>query len=492
MNLIAPSVLRVFTAILALSAVVILACAQDPAHSPTPAPTASLESTTAPAATPTARPVQPSAVLVANPTATPQPTSKATASTASATGDTRQTTVSGVITTLSRGDQEGFLSAISGIERDCLTRRFNAQRLMVLTGTPEFASPREIEDFIRCLGDETILRVLVTESISDIGQLSEGSSACIRDGLTAIDLRSSFALWLTPTETWGEDERFMGSLAAIYISNSCLNEEEFQNAAPAHSTTVEERAEMQCVLERVGGPEGMAGFEWQDGGLDPVFMGAMLQCKVRGPTAVPSPQAPVQTFATGPINPIVGEFPESLVAAFSEAELDCVTKLAGTEDLLGFLASPGPQHEVVLFDCLNDETIMRMFLGVLLQVGALSEESSACIRSGVSDMDLRSFMQSATQLEGEIDEAQAAVVDAVMIVAFACLNDEDWQAAASALGMDPSAREFFQCVMDVLGGPGGTAAILGSGDDAASANLFIASTGCGLELGLVDNPLVGP
>ena len=260
-----------------------------------------------------------------------------------------------MITTLSRDDQEAFLSAISGVERDCLTRRFNAQRLMVLTGTIEFASLVEIEDFIRCLGDETILRVLVTESISDIGRLSEGSSACIRDGLTAIDLRSSFALWLTPTETWGEDERFMGSLAAIYISNSCLNEEEFQNAAPAHSTTVEERAEMQCVLERVGGPEGMAGFEWQDGGLDPVFMGAMLQCKVRRPTAVPSPQVPVQTFATGPINPIVGEFPESLVAAFSEAELDCVTKLAGAEDLLGFLDSPGSQHEVALFDCLNDE-----------------------------------------------------------------------------------------------------------------------------------------
>ena len=229
----------------------------------------------------------------------------------SATGDTRQTTVSGVITTLSRDDQEAFLSAISGVERDCLARRFSAQRLMVLTGTPEFASPREIEDFILCLGDETILRVLVTESISDIGRLSEGSSACIRDGLSAIDLRSSFALWLAPTETWGEDERFMGSLAAIYISNSCLNEEEFQNAALTLSITVEERAEMQCVLERVGGPEGMAGFEWQDGGLDPVFMGAMLQCKVRGPTAVPSPQAPVQTLATGPINPIVGEGPES-------------------------------------------------------------------------------------------------------------------------------------------------------------------------------------
>ena len=53
MNLISPSVLRVFTAILALSAVVILACAQDPTPSPTPAPTASLEPTAAP---PTASP----------------------------------------------------------------------------------------------------------------------------------------------------------------------------------------------------------------------------------------------------------------------------------------------------------------------------------------------------------------------------------------------------------------------------------------------------
>ena len=292
MSLIPPAALRVFTAILALSAVVILACAQDPAPSPTPAPTAPIEPTAAPP--------------------TPQSTAKATASAAPATGDTgdtgdtRQTTFWGVITTLSRDDQEAFLSAISSLERGCLIRRFDAQRLTVLTGTPELASPGEIEDFIQCLGDETILRVLVTESISDIGRLSQGSSACIRDGLSAVDLRSTFALWLTPTETWGVDERFMGGLAAIYISNSCLNEEEFQDAALTLSITVEEREEMQCVLERVGGPQGMAGLERQASGLDPVFMGAMLQCKVRGPAAGPSPQVPVQTFATGPITPIGG------------------------------------------------------------------------------------------------------------------------------------------------------------------------------------------
>ena len=46
MNLISPAVLRVLPAILALSAVVILACAQE-APSPTPAPTSSLEPTAA-------------------------------------------------------------------------------------------------------------------------------------------------------------------------------------------------------------------------------------------------------------------------------------------------------------------------------------------------------------------------------------------------------------------------------------------------------------
>ena len=357
MSLITPAALRVFTAILALYAVIILACAQDPAPSSTTVPTAPLEATDATTASP-----QPTTALAAPPTASPQPTAKATASAAPATQGTRQTTGSGVITTLSRDDQEAFLSAISGLERDCLIRRFDAQRLTVLTDTPEFASPGEIEDFIQCLGDETILRALVTEYISDIGRLSQGTSACIRDGLSAIDLRSSFALWITPTETWREDERSMGSIAAIYISNSCLNEEEFQDVALNLGITVEIRTEMQCVLERLGGPEGMTALEQQDSGLNPAFMGAMLQCKGRGPAAGPSPQAPVQTFATGPITPIEVENPASLVAQLSEAELDCVAELAGTDDLLEFLESPGPENEESLLDCLNDETMMRMFL----------------------------------------------------------------------------------------------------------------------------------
>ena len=170
------------------------------------------------------------------------------------------------------------------------------------------------------------------------------------------------------------------------------------------------------------------------------------------------------------------------MAELSDAELDCVAKLAGTGDLLEFLAYLGPKDATQMYDCLNDETMMRMFLGAFLQAKALSEESSACIRPGVAGIDLRSAMQ----VERDIDDEQALSAGVVQIVAYACLNDEDWQAVASARGLDPSVRELFQCMMDVLGGPEGTAAKLGSEDDAALTYFLAASTGCGLELGLVD------
>ncbi len=476
---------RVFTAILALSAVVILACAQDPAPSPTPAPTTSLEPT---AATPTATP-QPTAAPAATPTASPQPTAKATASAALATEDTRQTTDSGVITTLSRDDQEAFLSAISGVERDCLIRSLDAQRLMVLTGTLEFASPGEVKDVIRCLGNETIVRILVTESISDIGRLSEGSSACIRDGLSAIDLRSSFAHRLADYEAWFEDEGFMGSTTALLISNSCLNEEEFQDVTSPLDITVEDRAAMQCMLKEVGGPEVLASLEWQAGHVNSVLLDVMLQCEVRG--LHPSLLSEVQdvTFTTFLITPIVPEGPASQVAAFSVAERDCVAELAGTDDLLEVLASLGQKDAAQMYGCMSDETMMNIFLGLMLgKVGTLSEESSACIRSGVTGKDLRSVMQA----EGEIYDHPLTVFVALHIVAIACLNDEEWQAVLPSQGYDPGDRQRMQCMMDALGGPQGTAFKLGSGDFGALASLQIASPDCDFELSSPDDPGVSP
>ena len=87
--------------------------------------------------------------------------------------------------------------------------------------------------------------------------------------------------------------------------------------------------------------------------------------------------------------------------------------------------------------CMSDETMMDIFLGLMLgKVGTLSEESSACIRSGVTGKDLRSVMQA----EGEIYDHPLTVFVALHIVAIACLNDEEWQAVLPSQGYDPSVK----------------------------------------------------
>lgn len=51
------------------------------------------------------------------------------------------------------------------------------------------------------------------------------------------------------------------------------------------------------------------------------------------------------------------------------------------------------------------------------------------------------------------------------MLTLSCLNEEEWQAAAPALGMNPGDRERLQCVLEELGGPRGMAALLGSQDE---------------------------
>ena len=46
-----------------------------------------------------------------------------------------------------------------------------------------------------------------------------------------------------------------------------------------------------------------------------------------------------------------------------------------------------------LIQCLQDETLTRMFLtGLIQDTGGLSTETSACVRIGFKEIDLRSTM----------------------------------------------------------------------------------------------------
>ena len=139
-----------------------------------------------------------------------------------------------------------------------------------------------------------------------------------------------------------------------------------------------------------------------------------------------------------------------------------------------------PEKAAELFQCLEHETLLRLFLSALTgQTGPLSGETSACVRSGFADFDLRAIML-ATASESE--EA-AAVMGGVagFLVALSCLNEEEWRVAGPSLGFGPDDREGLQCVMDELGGPQGVAAALQPDDAGPPVAFFSTAAACGVQ-----------
>ena len=161
----------------------------------------------------------------------------------------------------------------------------------------------------------------------------------------------------------------------------------------------------------------------------------------------------------------------------------CVTGVADVDNLLQMLTSPevvSPEEQAQVLDCLEDETILRIFLtGLISQTAPLSVETSACIGFGLEGIDLRSVM-----LGGEMGNEEAAMIGGLsaLFVTMSCLNDEEFEAAAGPLDINPEDRESFQCVVQQLGGPEVMAQTLSSSGEAGFMAIFGAAIGCGLQL----------
>ncbi len=199
--------------------------------------------------------------------------------------------------------------------------------------------------------------------------------------------------------------------------------------------------------------------------------------------AAPTEQAEVRVAGEGQLSPLSMDDPEAIASVLSDAELLCVSGVAGTEDLLTFFAAPEqatPEQQAQLLNCLEDETVTRMFLtGLIGDTGPLSVETSACINTGMQGIDLRSVM-----LAGVSGDEEAAMVGGMssFFLAISCLNEEEFESAGPTIGMSPSDRESLQCVMEQLGGPEGMAETLGGGDEAAFMAFFGVAIGCGLSM----------
>ena len=182
------------------------------------------------------------------------------------------------------------------------------------------------------------------------------------------------------------------------------------------------------------------------------------------------------------------------MSELSAAEQSCLAGNVDPQQVMALLGgAPGlvsPEETTALVQCLEDETLLRLFLtGLIGQTEPLSAESSVCVRSGFANFDVRSVML-ATPVESDAAAAMAGSM-AGFLVTLSCLNDEEWQVVGPSVGMGAEDRDGLRCVLAELGGPAGLAAALQPGAGPPTA-FFGASAACNLQMTQGESGTVSP
>ena len=241
-------------------------------QAPTPRPTATVRPTDAPPATPAGSP-------------TPEPIAT-------------QTPV-GILTPLAIHDPQAMLPELSESELACIRGDPN-------TLTRAFAGigpqSREEETMILgCLEDETINQLFLATVVTRPEPLGVATSACIRAAFDVINPRD-----LLNTDIMENQGKVRAaSWAAFLVTNACLNDEEGASGGPKTSMKPEERAQLRCFVEALGGPGAAAeAMVATQGGDDTLVASAAENCGMElGPLPwmTPATSQPVPTATPTPV-----------------------------------------------------------------------------------------------------------------------------------------------------------------------------------------------
>ena len=174
---------------------------------------------------------------------------------------------------------------------------------------------------------------------------------------------------------------------------------------------------------------------------------------------------------------------EAALSRLSKPEISCLEQAASPDrlhEILRDVRVPVPEEEAWIVACLGDETLFGVFVAMLLgDPEPLSQETSACLRTGLEWVDPREFMTEDTRERGQDDRAGAVFLSGYFTAA-AYLNQEEWDATAAGLGLNPGDQETFRCFIEAVGGPEALATALEGTDDDRSVDLNRARLGCGL------------
>ena len=177
--------------------------------------------------------------------------------------------------------------------------------------------------------------------------------------------------------------------------------------------------------------------------------------------------------------------PQVFLSGLSSKEQSCLSdKDVGPQDITqmtGSAPSGSPKTTAAIINCLQDETVLRLFLTTLVgQVEPFSQDTSGCIREGFIPLDLRGLL--APAVAGNTPANSLALSMVALNVSVVCMNDDEWETYAPRLGMQPEDREGAACLFEKLDGPAQLveamrAASLGETPE----ELAIAFETCGLE-----------
>ncbi len=175
-------------------------------------------------------------------------------------------------------------------------------------------------------------------------------------------------------------------------------------------------------------------------------------------TEAPSPTTTSGSQESTParaIAPLSVDDPEVFLSEISEEERSCLADNdIGHQELTqatGNSPASSSEDTAVIIDCLQNETLLRLFLTSLVGLDEpFSPETSTCVEEGLVTLDLRQLLT--PSVAGDDPVNSLALGMAALNVSVACMNDDEWETYAPRLGMRSEDREGVACLFEELGG----------------------------------------
>lgn len=272
----------------------------------------------------------------------------------------------------------------------------------------------------------------------------------------------------------------------LLLTIACGGEKPETTEAPDYEATVAAALAKVTTGEQTPTPTAMAGPAPTSTDAPPTPTTVEVPPSPTADTPPSSSTSPVPTDGE-PLAPLPIDDANAFLSEVSEAERNCASAALNDDRLAGVLQAPDsadPAERSALLGCLEHETSLRLLLTpVLSATGPASPETSACLRESYADKDLNALMSSmfAGQEPGPASEAAEVAGMVTFMVSLSCLNEEEFEATAAAMGVAPGEYENFQCVLERVGGQDALTVLLTPAGEFPAA-LFEAVFACQLQI----------